>query len=294
MNAIDLKQTPADLADDVFYPDSDGEPMAETGIHVLAMIALIGALRMHFARRPDMYIIGNIFLYYEKGRPQSCKSPDVMVVKGVSSTPQRRSFKTWVEGAAPTVIFEITSKGTADEDVENKRELYERLGVNEYFLFDPLHEYLDQQVMGYRLVEGKYEPLVLTDGGLLSVELGMHLVPEGELLALFDARTGKRVPAPDDLGPLMEEAERNARAALEEAIQAHEEARIAHKEARQAHEQARQQKEQVRQAQEQARQAQEQARQEQKRADGLEQEVARLRALLPPANGTNQTNNAST
>ena len=263
MNTIDLMRQPAVLGDDdVFYPESDGQPMAETGIHVMAMIALIGALRLSFAQRRDMYIIGNIFLYYEKGHPQSCKSPDVMVVKGVSSTPQRRSFKTWVEGAVPTVIFEITSKGTADEDVENKRELYERLGVSEYFLFDPLHDYLDQQVMGYRLVDGKYEPLILKDGGLLSVELGMHLVPEGEFLALFDARTGQRVPAPDDLGPLLEEAELNARAAREQALQAHEEAR---------------------QAEERERQAEERTRLEKQRADDLEQEVARLRALLPQA-----------
>jgi Uma2 family endonuclease len=272
MNALDLKQTPATLEDDAVYPDSDGEPMAETGVHVLAMIALIGALRMYFTQRRDMYIIGNIFLYYEKGRPQSCKSPDVMVVKGVSSTPQRRSFKTWVEGTAPAVIFEITSKGTADEDVENKRELYERLGVNEYFLFDPLHEYLDQQVMGFRLADGKYEPLApMDDGGVLSVELGMRLVPEGELLALFEARTGKRVPAPDDLGPLLEEAERNARAAREEVLQGQEETRQAH--------------EQTRLAKQQTAQFKEQMRKEKKRADELEQEVARLRALLPPVDG---------
>ena len=248
MNALDLKQTPATFEDDVVYPDSDGEPMAETGIHVLAMIALIGALRMYFAKRRDMYIIGNIFLYYEKGNPRSCKAPDAMVVKGVSSGPQRRSFKIWEEGVPPTVIFEITSKGTADEDVENKRELYERLGVSEYFLFDPLHEYLERQLLGFRLIDGKYEPLIPTDeDGLFSEELGMRLAPEGELLALFEARTGKRVPAPDDLGPLLEEAELNAREA-EKQIQLE----------------------------------REQTRQERKRADDLEREVARLRVLLPP------------
>ncbi|HBI45882.1 MAG TPA: hypothetical protein DDY78_23960 [Planctomycetales bacterium] len=242
---------PADPVDDVYYPDSDGEPMAETGIHVMAMIALIGALRMYFARQRDIYIIGNIFLYYEKGNPRACKAPDAMVVKGVSSGPQRRSFKIWEEGVPPTVIFEITSKGTADEDVENKRELYERLGVSEYFLFDPLHEYLERQLLGFRLIDGKYEPLIPTDDdGLLSEELGMRLVPEGELLALFESRTGKRVPAPDDLGPLLEEAQRNAR-----------------------------------EAEEQIRLEREQTRLERKRADELEQEVAHLRALLPPADG---------
>jgi hypothetical protein len=204
------------------------------------------------------------------------------------------------------VIFEITSKGTADEDVENKRELYERLGVSEYFLFDPLYDYLDQQIMGFRLVDGKYEPLVLKDGGLLSVELGMHLVPEGELLALFDARTGKRVPAPDDLGPLLKEAEQNARASREELIQAQEETRLAKERLRQAKEQTRQAEQRERQAKEQTHQAEqrerqaeqrehlekqraeqmaEQARQERKRAEELEQEIARLQAMLPPTDG---------
>ena len=305
MHGIDLKQNAADVEDDgVIYPESDGKPMAETGLHVLAMIGLIGALRMYFARRNDIYIIGNIFLYYEKGRPKSCKSPDVMLVKGVSATPQRRSFKTWVEGTAPTVIFEVTSKKTAKEDMKNKRDLYEQLGVKEYFLFDPLQDYLDHQVMGYRLVEGKYELVIPMedDGGVLSEELGMRLVPEGNLLALFDARTGKRVPAPDDLGPLMEEAEQNIRAAREEAQeqarQAEKRVRQAKKQTRQAKEQARQAEEQARQAEEQARQAEEHARmekeraeqsaeqmrQEKKRADELEQEIARLRAMLPPEN----------
>ena len=262
MKGRELVRTPPPPPDDVFYPERDGEPMAETGVHVLAMIALIGALRMYFARRRDMYIIGNIFLYYEKGNPRSCKSPDVMVVKGVSAEPQRRSFKTWEEGAAPTVIFEITSKGTSDEDLETKRELYQRLGVQEFFLFDPLHEYLDHQVMGFHLVAGKYEPLAPAgDGGVSSRELGMRLVPEGDRLALFEARTGKRVPAPDDLGPLLEEAERNAREAEVQMRQAEEQARL---------------------ERERARQLDEQMRQEKQRADDLTREIARLRALLPP------------
>jgi len=126
---------------EIHYPDGDGKPMAETGIHVLIMVALIGTLREYLRHRREVYVIGNIFLYYEEGHPESRRSPDVMVVKGVDGTYQRRSFKTWEERAVPSFILEITSDETAEEDLGPKRELYERLGVREYFLFDPLHDF---------------------------------------------------------------------------------------------------------------------------------------------------------
>jgi hypothetical protein len=65
------------------YPASDGQPMAETEIHVLAILYLIGALRLFFGNVPDIYVIGNIFLYYVEGKPSARCSPDVIVVKGV-------------------------------------------------------------------------------------------------------------------------------------------------------------------------------------------------------------------
>ena len=48
----------------------------------------------------------------------------------------RRIYKLWEEGRAPQVIFEVTSRSTRREDLRSKHDLYERLGVSEYFLFD--------------------------------------------------------------------------------------------------------------------------------------------------------------
>src|SRR3954447_1449097 len=195
----------------IVYPDGDGKPMAETGIHVLVMLTLIATLRHYFRHRPDVYVIGNIFLYWQEGHPEARRSPDVMVIKGVEPGEERRSFKTWEERAVPCVIIEVTSNETADEDQGPKRELYERLGVREYFLFDPLHEYLERPLMGYRLIGEEYEPLPpAEDGGLLSAELGIRLVPEGTQLALFRFRTGERIPAPPEAYRMMEEARRRA------------------------------------------------------------------------------------
>lgn len=205
----------------VYYPSGDGKPMAETSIHVLVMLELIGSLRRYLRRRSDVYVIGNIFLYYEEGHPESRRSPDVMIIKGVDADNERRSFKTWEERAMPCVIVEVTSRETAEEDQGPKRELYERLGVREYFLFDPLHEYLEQPLMAYRLIGDEYEPLPpAEDGGILSAELGLRLVPEGEYLSLIEFRTGERLPRMSELNEILLAVQHKASQAEQRANQA--------------------------------------------------------------------------
>jgi hypothetical protein len=89
--------------DEIIYPSSDGQPMAETSEHLLLMVALISALRHHFKQHRKVYVIGNMFLYYEKGNPAARRAPDIMVVKGVDPSLQRRSFKTWLGGESNAV-----------------------------------------------------------------------------------------------------------------------------------------------------------------------------------------------
>jgi Uma2 family endonuclease len=261
MNGIDLQALPPGQRDEVLYPSSDGQPMAETGIHVQLMVNLIATLRQYYRERPDVYVIGNIFLYYHQNHPEARRSPDVMVVKGVDKT-ERRSFKTWEEKAMPCVVIELTSGQTAKEDQEDKKQLYQELGVREYFLFDPLHDYLQQQLIGYRLIGDEYEPLMpAADGGVLSAELGLRLVPEGEQLALIRFRTGERLPVPAEAYQLLEESQEQLRKAEERVIQA---------------------EQRVTQAEQRARQTEEAREQERKQIDELQAELARLRAQLQP------------
>jgi Uma2 family endonuclease len=106
----------------------------------------------------------------------------------------RRSFMTWIEGAVPSCVIELTSRKTAKEDLRIKKPLYRKLGVREYILFDPLADYLPRQLMGYRLDKGRYKAIkAAPDGSLISKELGLRLVPEGENLALYDLKSGERL-----------------------------------------------------------------------------------------------------
>ena len=140
----------------VVYPETDGKPMGETDVHIDALIYLREALKDHFREAPQVYVAGNMLLYYEEGNPAACVAPDVFVVQGVAKH-ERRIYKLWEEGQPPAVVFEITSRSTRLEDLGTKRALYAMLGVQEYFLYDPLGEYLRPPLQGYRLQEGEYQ-----------------------------------------------------------------------------------------------------------------------------------------
>src|SRR6185437_10865018 len=134
---------------DPLYPDSDGKPMGETGLHVIAILELFGSLRRHFKSRQDIYVAADMFLYYEQGNPRACKAPDVMVAKGIHGKHERRSFRVWEEKAVPTVAFEVTSAKSRCEDAVEKPRAYAQVGIAEYFIFDPLDEYLRPRLQGF-------------------------------------------------------------------------------------------------------------------------------------------------
>jgi len=139
------------------YPDSDGEPMAETGIHVLQIFYLYFALRWWFRAEPQINISANLFLYHREGRPKKRLAPDVFVALGVPKH-ERRSYKIWKERQVPQVIFEVTSPRTREADLGRKRLIYADIGVAEYYLFDPFGQYLNPPFRAYRLDGGEYVP----------------------------------------------------------------------------------------------------------------------------------------
>jgi Uma2 family endonuclease len=199
------------LQRDVYYPESDGEPMAETEIHLDVTIDLIQGLRRRYRDVPDVYVVGDMFLYYVQGDPRSVVSPDIFLVRGVPKTPRRRIYKLWEEGKAPSLVIEVTSDSTRDEDVRKKKAIYEQLGVEEYFLFDPLGDYLKPHLQGYRLDNGRYQRLPAgPDGSLRSLTTRLILRPEDTGLRLVDAETGETLPWEGELDDRLRAAEERA------------------------------------------------------------------------------------
>jgi Uma2 family endonuclease len=182
------------------YPESDGKPMGETGVHVDVMLAVLEMLRRHYSGNDRVAVLANMFVYYEEGDPRKVVCPDVFVTLNVPRNTIRRTFKVWEEGKAPDLVIEITSKKTRKEDLHKKFDLYrEVLRVREYFLFDPFEEYLDPSLRGYRLVAGSYEPIPMIKGGMPSEVLGLELQRDGENLRFFNPETGKLLPSMHEL-----------------------------------------------------------------------------------------------
>ncbi len=193
----------------IFYPSSDGEPLAETSIHVDAIVATVIPLRLYLAGRQAL-VLTNQFLYYAQGFPKLRIAPDVMVIFDVVPG-ARDNYKVWEEGQVPAVIFEMTSKGTQEQDKSFKKTLYEQMGVQEYWLFDPKGEWIEEQLQGYRLRGDYYEPI--TDSR--SEPLKLRLAVEGNLLGFYREDTGEKLLIPDELAEALRE-ETQARKLAEE------------------------------------------------------------------------------
>ena len=210
----------------IYYPESDGRPLAETEVHIQCLIDSREALRAHFRSDPQVHVGADLLLYYEEGEPRQCVAPNVFVVRGLARDEPLRVYKLWEVGKAPDFVLEITSRGTRYEDLGVKRGLYETLGVGEYFLFDPLGEYLQPPLQGFRLAEGAYQPITGSPEALLPSEtLGLELGIQDGFLRFRDPRTGEWLRTPTERVVAHEDAE--ARVAAAEARAAAAEAELA-------------------------------------------------------------------
>ena len=205
--------------EEIEYPTSDGQPMAETTLHRKVMTDLIDGLEHRFRDATDVWVGGNLFLYYERGNPRAVVAPDVLLVKGVPKW-DRPIYKLWEEGVPPCLVVEVTSDKTRHEDLSDKykKGKFLRLGVEEYFLFDPYGDYLEPRLQGYRLERGRYVPMALEPHGSLSSRTtGLRLEPEGLKLRLVDPATGERYRWREETEQALQ-AERAARLAAEEEL----------------------------------------------------------------------------
>ncbi len=194
---------PAPAAVPIHYPSSDGRPMAENDAQRSAIMYGIGALTRHFKGRPDVYVSGDLLLYYREGDPRTSIAPDVFVVFGVEDRP-RQNYKLWEEGQAPAFVLEVASPSTWRDDIGRKRSVYARLGVREYWQYDPQGAHLPARLQGDRLAGSDYvrQPAVTKPDGVLALHsetLGLELrAAPGREMRFRDPATGRELRSHDE------------------------------------------------------------------------------------------------
>ncbi len=251
----------------IYYPDTDGKPMAASDLHRDILNCTIDTLKAHYTQQPDVYVSGDILMYYVEGDPRRVVAPDVLVSFGLDKK-RRNTYLVWVEGKLPDFVMEFSSKTTYAEDLGKKMDLYTSLGIQDYFLYDAEGLFLPSQLMGYTLVGGVYVPVSEhADGGLHSDVLSLDFHVDDEGLGLYDPVAGAWLQTPTESAEARAEQEA-ARAENAEALAKQEAARAEQEAARAEQEAARAEQEAAR------------AEQEAARAKAAETKVAQLREQL--------------
>ena len=283
--ALDVR---ARAARDVFYPCSDGRPMADNAWQSRAILRAAGDLEV---AHPDALAVADILVYPEEGNPRNRIAPDVLVAFGVG-THSRSSYLVWEEGKPPDWVLEVASPSTAARDLDFKRRAYAAMGVPEYWLFDPKGDVFpagQPQLQGLTLSDGGYVRLAprLADGLAMirSGVLGLDLRVEGEFIRMRDPATRKDILHQGELTAL---AEREAEHAQREAAWRKDAEARARREAEHAQREAARRKDAEARARREAERAKREAERAQREAAErlvAQARVAELEAALQLAEG---------
>ena len=209
-----------DWTDGVFYPSSDGLPMADSQAQSDAMWDCLTVLRNRF---PDAFVAINLLLYFRRGHPGTHLAPDVVLAFDVPAPERwRSSYRVWDEGKPPDWVLEIASEGTVGRDKGVKKDDYAKMGVREYWLFDAQGTVFDAgepRLQGYALAGDQYQPLPgRQEKGMdviKSCVLDLTLLVEDNLIRFRDPVTGARLRRPREV-----ESARREEAAAREAAEA--------------------------------------------------------------------------
>ena len=214
--ATAASNVPAAPADDVFYPCSDGKPMADNMWQANAIMNATGDLREAL---PTALVAADILMYPERGNKDNKIAPDVLVGLGLG-TRNRSSYFVWVEGKPPDWVLEVASPSTQKKDRDRKRCRYAEIGVPEYWMFDPkggVYPPGTPRLQGLELVAGEYRALPprIAEGGrtIRSEVLGLDIRVDGELLRFQDPATGRDIPHRSEVAAAAEQAKAAAKRA---------------------------------------------------------------------------------
>jgi Uma2 family endonuclease len=208
------EETAEAISEDIQWPpthlDSD-EPPLETDFHRNQIDLLIRLLKHWWQDRPDVYVSGNLTVYYNEQqlKKKDFRGPDIFIVLGTEKK-DRRSWAVWEEGGKyPNVVIELLSSATAAVDKGAKKELYQDVWrVPNYFWFHPQ----TLEFAGFHLVDGRYEALAPTDlGWLWSEQIQLFIGIHKQQLRCFTAE-GYLIPLP-------EEAERQAKEQAQQQVE---------------------------------------------------------------------------
>jgi len=268
-------------AQNLLFPDCDGEPMSYGTLQYFWIVLIKENLEAYYRDNPNVFVAADLLWYVNPRNDKERLAPDVLVVFGRPKG-KRGSYMMWREENVPMhVVFEILSPGNTREEMEKKRQFYERYGTEEFYVYDP--EENSGKLEIWLRHEGMLEPVAESEVvGFVSPRMGLRFQPDEYPMGIYRP-DGERFRPIEEV--FLEEAE--ARHQAERERQARAEAQRQAEQERQARAEAQRQAERERQARaeaqrqaEQERQARAEAQRQAEEARRLAEEQARLIAEL--------------
>jgi Uma2 family endonuclease len=153
-------QIPTASDEFIDYPESDRQPLAENTLQFQWIVTIQGNLDGLYAGQINVFIAGDLFWYPVQGHPEVNQAPDTLVVFG-RPRGHRGSYRQWEEGGiAPQVVFEVLSPSNRPEEMNRKFNFYEKYGVEEYYVYDPVSFELN----GWLRDQQRLRPIAQMDG----------------------------------------------------------------------------------------------------------------------------------
>jgi hypothetical protein len=246
---------------------------------------------LRYLLNPDgHYVSMDRWLRMDPHKPSDKLLPDFLIARDLLAQQWGvDEYLPWVVGKAPEVLGEFLSPSSEKVDQKDKPERYGKLGVQEYFLFDPDGKYHVPRIQGWTLhPDGSRAALPrAVDGSIASRLVPVRFGLVDDHVGVIDTRTGELALRYEDVQRLLRE-EAAARWRAEQARDQEAAARRQEEAARQQEAAARQRAEAAQRQEAEARQheaaarlvAEQGQRREAEARVLAEAEAARLRAEL--------------
>lgn len=173
---------------DIIYPEQREDDMGETSIHISLVADFLNILKLFFKHREDVFLSGNMNLYYEEGNPNKWYAPDLLIAFGVPNH-ERSSYQVWKEKVFPQVIIEVSSNRTWKTDISEKLEIYSELGAEEYYILDPEFAYLPAPMMAFHRKGERLLSAPVENERIFSPRLELEIVRAENTFRLFNPKT---------------------------------------------------------------------------------------------------------
>ena len=142
--------------------------MGETTVHFEGRVSATEVLKRYFSKGGrSVFIASDLHTLYPG---EKAFYPDLLVVFDVKDH-HRRSWNVLREKKGLDFVLEILSRDSKRKDKVDKMNLYARLGIPEYFFYDPE----TFELKGFQLVEGTYREIKNKEIGVYSGMLGLYL-----------------------------------------------------------------------------------------------------------------------